>query len=217
MSHYFEQTKSLFFFSKLCTTNLAEEQTTTKMSLFDEVIMTDSGNDSESGHSSTAGNGTPTITPTTRTSGTSNNNASSPSAFASLTAGGRLAKLLAREQELIKTLEELTREIEQLEKAPEEDESSKASAGNGEEGDGDDEGDDLEEFEAPEWCVPIKANVMTYDWDVSFFFHGPGHLVLFACFSTQEYDPLDMNLFVVYDSLKSKDASFVYIFQFLIH
>ncbi|KAG0311824.1 hypothetical protein BGZ97_011615 [Linnemannia gamsii] len=135
------------------------------MSLFDEVIMTDSGNDSESGHSSTAGNGTPTITPTTRTSGTSNNNASSPSAFASLTAGGRLAKLLAREQELIKTLEELTREIEQLEKAPEEDESSKASAGNGEEGDGDDEGDDLEEFEAPEWCVPIKANVMTYDWD----------------------------------------------------
>lgn len=26
---------------------------------------------------------------------------------------------------------------------------------------------DLEEFEAPQWCVPIKANVMTYDWDVS--------------------------------------------------
>lgn len=25
---------------------------------------------------------------------------------------------------------------------------------------------DLEEFEAPEWCVPIKANVMTYDWEV---------------------------------------------------
>ncbi|EIE76960.1 hypothetical protein RO3G_01664 [Rhizopus delemar RA 99-880] len=24
---------------------------------------------------------------------------------------------------------------------------------------------DLEEFEAPEWCIPIKANVMTYDWD----------------------------------------------------
>ncbi|CAO3700132.1 unnamed protein product [Rhizopus stolonifer] len=24
---------------------------------------------------------------------------------------------------------------------------------------------DLEEFEAPEWCIPINANVMTYDWD----------------------------------------------------
>ncbi|KAI7902672.1 MT-A70-domain-containing protein [Cokeromyces recurvatus] len=24
---------------------------------------------------------------------------------------------------------------------------------------------DLEEFEAPEWCIPIKANVMTFDWD----------------------------------------------------
>ncbi|KAG0170659.1 hypothetical protein DFQ28_011215 [Apophysomyces sp. BC1034] len=24
---------------------------------------------------------------------------------------------------------------------------------------------DLEEFEAPEWCVPIKANVMNFDWD----------------------------------------------------
>lgn len=26
---------------------------------------------------------------------------------------------------------------------------------------------DLEEFEAPEWCVPIKANVMNFDWDAS--------------------------------------------------
>ncbi|KAG2200672.1 hypothetical protein INT47_005828 [Mucor saturninus] len=24
---------------------------------------------------------------------------------------------------------------------------------------------DLAEFEAPKWCVPIKANVMTFDWD----------------------------------------------------
>ncbi|KAF9156719.1 hypothetical protein BG015_002078 [Linnemannia schmuckeri] len=129
------------------------------MALFDEVTMTDSGNDSESGHSSSTGNGVSINTLNNRSTG---NNASSPSAFASLTAGGRLAKLLAREQELIKTLEELTREIELLEKAPEEDDSSKAGAA---EEDGDDEGDDLEEFEAPEWCVPIKANVMTYDWD----------------------------------------------------
>ncbi|KAF9280863.1 hypothetical protein BGZ68_006985 [Mortierella alpina] len=112
------------------------------MTLPEEVIMTDSGNDSESGNASSP-----------------SGNASSPSAFASLTASGRLAKLLAREQELIKTLEELTKDIEKLEKAPEEDESK------GGEEDGDEEGDDLEEFEAPEWCVPIKANVMTYDWD----------------------------------------------------
>ncbi|KAG0255101.1 hypothetical protein BG011_005318 [Mortierella polycephala] len=102
------------------------------MTLSDEVVMTDSGNDSESGNSSSAGGG----------------NVSSP--FASFTTGGRLAKLLAREQELIKTLEALTRDIEQLEKAPEESESK------GGEDEGDDEGDDLEEFEAPEWCVPIK-------------------------------------------------------------
>jgi mRNA (2'-O-methyladenosine-N6-)-methyltransferase len=25
----------------------------------------------------------------------------------------------------------------------------------------------MEEFEAPQWCVPIKANVMNFDWDVS--------------------------------------------------
>ncbi|KAF9193831.1 hypothetical protein BGZ51_002154 [Haplosporangium sp. Z 767] len=111
------------------------------MTLSDEVVMTDSGNDSESGNSSSAGGG----------------NVSSP--FTSFTTGGRLAKLLAREQELIKTLEALTRDIEQLEKPPEEDEPKGDDEGD------DDGADDLEEFEAPEWCVPIKANVMTYDWD----------------------------------------------------
>ncbi|KAF8941607.1 MT-A70-domain-containing protein [Dissophora ornata] len=112
------------------------------MTLSDEVAMSDSGNDSESGNSSSPGG-----------------NASSP--FASLTAGGRLAKLLAREKELIATLEQLARDIEQLEKAPEQDENKLGA----EDGEGDEEADDLEEFEAPEWCVPIKANVMTYDWD----------------------------------------------------
>ncbi|CAB4494771.1 unnamed protein product [Rhizophagus irregularis] len=24
-----------------------------------------------------------------------------------------------------------------------------------------------EDFEAPKWCVPIKANVLTFEWDVS--------------------------------------------------
>ncbi|KAF9911010.1 hypothetical protein EC991_004882 [Linnemannia zychae] len=139
------------------------------MALFDEVTMTDSGNDSESGHSSSAG--TPSGTPTSGNNynGTAlRNNASSSSSLTSLTAGGRLAKLLARELELIKSLEELTREIEQLEQTPEEAEKAKANGGSGaagEEDAGEDEGDDLEEFEAPEWCVPLKANVMTYDWD----------------------------------------------------
>ncbi|KAF9126023.1 hypothetical protein BGW39_006986 [Mortierella sp. 14UC] len=139
------------------------------MALFDEVTMSDSGNDSESGHSSSTG--TPIGTPTSNNNhngAASRNNASSSSSLTSLTAGGRLAKLLAREQELIKTLEELSREIEQLEQTPEEAEKAKTNGGNGaggEEDAGEDEGDDLEEFEAPEWCVPIKANVMTYDWD----------------------------------------------------
>jgi hypothetical protein len=31
---------------------------------------------------------------------------------------------------------------------------------------------DMEEFEAPQWCVPIKANVMNFDWDVSFICRG---------------------------------------------
>lgn len=26
---------------------------------------------------------------------------------------------------------------------------------------------DWSQFQAPEWCVPIRANVMTFDWDVS--------------------------------------------------
>ncbi|PKC07676.1 hypothetical protein RhiirA5_417918 [Rhizophagus irregularis] len=24
-----------------------------------------------------------------------------------------------------------------------------------------------EDFEAPEWCVPIKANVLTFEWDIT--------------------------------------------------
>jgi len=26
---------------------------------------------------------------------------------------------------------------------------------------------DYEEFTAPEWCIPIKANVIDFEWDVS--------------------------------------------------
>ncbi|KAG0371604.1 hypothetical protein BGX24_001440 [Mortierella sp. AD032] len=134
------------------------------MALFDEVTMTDSGNDSESGHSSSVGTRTGINSNLNGITGRNNASSSSSSSLTSLTAGGRLAKLLAREQELIKTLEELSREIEQLEQAPEEGENAKANGGGEEEG-AEEEGDDLEEFEAPAWCVPIKANVMTYDWD----------------------------------------------------
>ncbi|KAI8363358.1 MT-A70-domain-containing protein [Mortierella sp. GBAus27b] len=136
--------------------------------------MTDSGNDSESGNSSSAGG-----------------NGSSPflSSSSNLTAGGRLARLLVREQELIASLEQLNRDIEQLETSdPGADQDDDAKSGDGsssvggsgggggagtgtgagvgdDENGGDEDEDALEEFEAPEWCVPIKANVMTYDWD----------------------------------------------------
>ncbi|KAG0227903.1 hypothetical protein BGX31_006815 [Mortierella sp. GBA43] len=144
------------------------------MALREEAIMTDSGNDSESGNSSSAGG-----------------NGSSPflSSSSNLTAGGRLARLLVREQELIASLEQLNRDIEQLETSdPGADQDDDAKSGDGsssvggsgggggagtgtgagvgdDENGGDEDEDALEEFEAPEWCVPIKANVMTYDWD----------------------------------------------------
>jgi len=132
------------------------------MTLSDEVIMTDSGNDSESG---SINNAFLTATTAMDANATNASGASSPASSSgivpTLSATGRLAKLLAREQELIKTLEQLTLDIAALEKTPE-DETKEENA------DGEEEGDDLEEFEAPEWCVPIKANVMTYDWDVCF-------------------------------------------------
>ncbi|KAF9582096.1 hypothetical protein BGW38_000651, partial [Lunasporangiospora selenospora] len=118
------------------------------MNLPEEVVMSDSGNESESGNSSS-------------------NNAASSTSSLSLATGGRLAKLLLREQEIIKTLEALTQDIQQLEQGIQgnkdggEEEDSKTEGGEPDLGGG----MDLEEFEAPEWCVPIKANVMTYDWD----------------------------------------------------
>ncbi|KAG0040197.1 hypothetical protein BGZ83_002626 [Gryganskiella cystojenkinii] len=132
------------------------------MTLSDEVIMTDSGNDSESGSVSSPGvhnvflNAEAAANDTSRSASPNGN--SSSNNLPALSATGRLAKLLAREQELIRTLEQLTKDIAALEKTPEDE--SKETKDEDEE-----EGDDLEEFEAPLWCVPIKANVMTYDWD----------------------------------------------------
>ncbi|KAF9899427.1 hypothetical protein BX616_003046, partial [Lobosporangium transversale] len=161
------------------------------MSLTDEVAMaTDSGNDSETGNvssPSTSANGS-----ASGSGGHGSNShgfrSSSANAllFPTLTASGRLAKLLAREKELIAMLDQINIDIEQLEASLDIDEGKAhsnnasgtgcligtgTSSGNASNGAGvadedlEEEVDDLEEFEAPEWCVPIKANVMTYDWD----------------------------------------------------
>ncbi|KAI8575938.1 hypothetical protein K450DRAFT_259486 [Umbelopsis ramanniana AG] len=65
-----------------------------------------------------------------------------------------LKALLQEETKLKAQLDALTTEIAKLESqinpAPKEE---------------DDEEIDMEEFEAPQWCVPIKANVMNFDWD----------------------------------------------------
>ncbi|KAG0350076.1 hypothetical protein BG005_010371 [Podila minutissima] len=133
------------------------------MTLPDEVVMTDSGNDSASGSFQDGNNSSASSTSnnTSRRTVLLGNSALGKSDSPDLddnTASGRLTKLLRRERELIETLEALARDIERLEKKPEDE------AGEGGK-DEEEEGDDLEEFEAPEWCVPIKANVMTYDWD----------------------------------------------------
>ncbi|KAG2236548.1 MT-A70-domain-containing protein [Thamnidium elegans] len=62
-----------------------------------------------------------------------------------------IKSLLQKEIDLTLEIEAVESEIAVLEKSLNKDEE--------------DEEQDLEEFEAPQWCVPIKANVMTYDWD----------------------------------------------------
>ncbi|GAA5815502.1 hypothetical protein MFLAVUS_009014 [Mucor flavus] len=62
-----------------------------------------------------------------------------------------IKSLLQKEIDLTLEIEAVESEIAVLEKSLNKDEE--------------DEDQDLEEFEAPQWCVPIKANVMTYDWD----------------------------------------------------
>ncbi|KAG0228144.1 hypothetical protein BGW42_002351 [Actinomortierella wolfii] len=164
-----------------------------------DVVMTDSGNDTDSRASSPfvsepssihASSTTTTTTTTTSSSGTSSTTTTSTTTTtrrynriqvggsgsgedAALTRSGRLAKLLQREQELIETLEALSRDIDQLEaniqqktlSAINGDHDKDSKEGRSGEDGGEEEEEDLEEFEAPEWCVPIKANVMTFDWD----------------------------------------------------
>ncbi|KAJ3036579.1 hypothetical protein HDV00_002539 [Rhizophlyctis rosea] len=64
-------------------------------------------------------------------------------------------ELEAREAELQNRIDLLLDEIKTLEEQI-----------NGSNGDNDGEEDiNYEEFEAPEWCVPIKANVLDFEWD----------------------------------------------------
>ncbi|ORX43344.1 MT-A70-domain-containing protein [Hesseltinella vesiculosa] len=45
------------------------------------------------------------------------------------------------------------------------DKSESESESESDEGSSEDGNDEEDEFEAPKWCVPIKANVMTFDWE----------------------------------------------------
>ncbi|KAG2173601.1 hypothetical protein INT43_005019 [Umbelopsis isabellina] len=66
-----------------------------------------------------------------------------------------LKALLQEETKLKAQLDALTTEIAKLETQV--NPASKEDDNN--------EDIDMEEFEAPQWCVPIKANVMNFDWD----------------------------------------------------
>ncbi|CAG8636344.1 3259_t:CDS:2, partial [Cetraspora pellucida] len=86
----------------------------------------------------------------------------------------QLKYLLDRETELQLQIAELTEEIAQLEaKIINKDgqDGSLTCSGNGkkrERGDNAEKNDICwEEFEAPEWCIPIKADVLTFEWDHS--------------------------------------------------
>ncbi|KAJ3290219.1 hypothetical protein HK104_006909 [Borealophlyctis nickersoniae] len=68
-----------------------------------------------------------------------------------------LEVLLKREEELQGMIDELVGEIEKLETQLSEKEGNAVEL--------DDQDINYEEFEAPQWCVPIKANVLDFEWD----------------------------------------------------
>ncbi|KAJ1915372.1 hypothetical protein H4219_004357 [Mycoemilia scoparia] len=85
-----------------------------------------------------------------------------------------LSILRARENELIKQMNKLKVEIRGLEKKlgiKETDYNQSiadqdSKSGENGQGDADNSNDNNdEEFKAPEWCIPIKANVMNFDWE----------------------------------------------------
>ncbi|CAG8647722.1 3088_t:CDS:2, partial [Paraglomus occultum] len=85
----------------------------------------------------------------------------------------QLQKLLRRETELRLRIDELLEEIAELEaitrKQQQQKEPGEVKEGvqqSGQAGEpNNNENDSWETFQAPEWCIPIKANVLTFEWD----------------------------------------------------
>lgn len=65
--------------------------------------------------------------------------------------------LLKKEAQLQAQIDTLQSEIDELEAKVSVDQQQQGAQLSKEE---------LKQFKAPEWCVPIKANVMTFEWDV---------------------------------------------------
>ncbi|KAI9094112.1 MT-A70-domain-containing protein [Phlyctochytrium arcticum] len=68
-----------------------------------------------------------------------------------------LEELLQKEEQLQIQIDSLTEEIKALRGQNNQEEVKDA--------DQEDEDVDYSNFDAPQWCVPIKANVMTFEWD----------------------------------------------------
>eukprot|EP00128_Syssomonas_multiformis_P017582 Colp12_sorted_trinity150504_noHs@11356 len=62
--------------------------------------------------------------------------------------------------DLRKRIAKLELEIKELEE-----QKTKEEVGEKKEGENNDDDMEIEEFEPPQWCVPIRANVLEFDWD----------------------------------------------------
>ncbi|CAG8759232.1 4243_t:CDS:2, partial [Dentiscutata erythropus] len=113
----------------------------------------------------------------TRSSAAASSSSRSNKVFSDSAIDAQLKYLLDRETELQLQINELTEEIAQLQAKITSQDSSTTLSGNGKKrergksvecGNNAENYDDIcwEEFEAPEWCVPIKADVLTFEWDV---------------------------------------------------
>ncbi|KAI8076669.1 MT-A70-domain-containing protein [Gilbertella persicaria] len=69
------------------------------------------------------------------------------------------------EQQVAKDKEEKERQKDAMDHDQEEQEDKPESEKEQEQEKDTKDGEVIEEFDAPEWCIPIKANVMTYDWE----------------------------------------------------
>ncbi|RIB09348.1 MT-A70-domain-containing protein [Gigaspora rosea] len=92
----------------------------------------------------------------TRSSAAASSSSRSNSVFSDSAIDAQLKYLLGREAELQLQIKELSEEIAQLQaKITNQNQDNSATPNIC-----------WEEFEAPEWCVPIKADVLTFEWDV---------------------------------------------------